>query len=790
MNGDPGGFGYLCQFVHRINSRGVLFSDDPLNYSVPLFLLQLSFLSIITGFFQFILKPLGQPLIVSQILGGVFLGPSVLGLNGTFLEKVFPIRGRAVLDTLSVFGMMFFSFVVGVKVDPTMVIRSGRKALAVGTLGFFIPYALASLVAFLLKEFSSLDLSISKALPHIVLMQSMTAFPVITFFLDELKILNSEIGRLASYSSIISDVYLWFITSMMFVTEMAKSKPLRVVFGSIFSGILFSIFIVFGVRPAALWVIRQTPEGKPVKEIYIFSVLVLLLACGFTGELMGFGALLGCVALGLVIPDGPPLGAAIVERLDCFVSVLLMPFFFLICGLHVDIFSIQKLKNVGLLQLVVLVAFLGKLIGTTVPLLFCRMPFRDAFSLGLIMNSKGIVELIFLNDFHRAKIVSEECYAIMVISMLVITIVISPIVKVMYDPSKRYIAYKRRTILHSRKKDELRMLVCIHNQENARAVISLLQVSNPTKDSPINLVVLHLVKLMGRASSLLVAHRPHEELSLNASQSERIFNAFKKLEQKNEELVTVNAFKGISPFATMDNDVCFLALEKRTILILLPFLKQWEFSENVDSSYAYRHLCKNVLEKAPCSVGILIYGENRKKRQKIVSETSPYRTAVLFFGGADDREALAFGRRMVDNTDVTLTIKRFMALGTVEIVNGTERSKMLDAEILDDLKLKMQTNDRIKYQEEVMTSGVDVVSSIRSLGNAYDLIMVGRRHGDSPIICQLKKFSQHEEFGSLGEILASSHFKGEASVLVVQQQTRLWGLKDPEESLHLRRINL
>ncbi|KAL3517998.1 hypothetical protein ACH5RR_020587 [Cinchona calisaya] len=782
-----GGFktSYLCHFLNQINSRGVFYHDDPLSYSVPLLLLQLSIISIITRVVQFLLRPFGQPFIVSQILGGVMLGPSILGQNVTFLERVFPTKGRVVIDTLSIFGLMLLIFLIGVKVDPTMVLRSGKKALAVGILGFFIPYGLTSLVAFLLEQFSSLDSGLSKALPHLVVMQSMTAFPVITCFLDELKILNSEIGRLASSSSIICDVCLWFVLSIKFAVKIAKTKPLRVTIGLFLSSIFFSIFIVFGVRPAANWAIRRTPEGKPVKEIYIFIVLVVLMACGIAGEAIGINALVASLALGLVIPDGPPLGAALVERLDCFVSVLLMPLFFTICGLHMDIFTVQLLKNVGVLQLVVFVAFFGKIMGTILPLLFFRMPFRDALSLALVMNSKGIVELAFLNDFHRSSVITQECYAISIISVVFITGVVAPLVKALYDPSKRYVAYKRRTLLHSRNNEELRILVCIHRQENVPAVLSLLEVSNPTTDSPINLVVLHLTKLMGRASSVLVAHRERDKPSLNPTQYERIYNAFKRFEEQFQGLVMMHCYKGMSPYATMHDDVCLLALEKRTILIIVPSHKQWILGQMVEKSYAYRHLNKNVLEKAPCSVGILIDRGNHKKSQSFL-----FRAAVLFFGGADDREALAYARRMAENSNVALTVIRFRDSNSTAIVGGTERSKMLDAEILGDIKLRMQMKRQILCQEYVATTGKDVLAITTSMGSSYDLVMVGRRHGESPIMSQLKRWNQSGELGAIGEILAASDFRGQASVLVVQQQTKLWGLKDPEESTHLRRVKL
>lgn len=299
---------------------------------------------------------------------------------------------------------MLFIFQIGVKIDLSIVLKSSRKALVVGILGFFVPFGLASFTAFLLEKFLSLDQELITLLSRIVTLQSMTAYPGIACFLDELKILNSEMGRLASSSSFVCDICHWTILCLKYALELTKAKSVRVSLGSLMSTGLYILVIAFGIRPAILWAIRQTPEGKPMKNIYVRIVLVLLLWCGFTGEVIGLSSIVACFLFGLVIPDGPPLGAAIVERLDCFVSVLLMPPFFTICGLQMNVFSIVGLKNLGVLQLVVLVAFIGKIMGIILPLLFWRVPLRDAFSVALIMNYKGIMELAFLNDFKKNKV--------------------------------------------------------------------------------------------------------------------------------------------------------------------------------------------------------------------------------------------------------------------------------------------------------------------------------------------------------------------------------------------------
>ncbi|KAK6927154.1 Cation/H+ exchanger [Dillenia turbinata] len=764
---------YVCSLLGNTNSKGIWFGDDPLKLKESGLALDKKLDSIRS------LK--GHP-------GGVILGPSVLGHNTEFSNKMFPKQGKPVTDTIAFFGFMLFIFLVGVKTDAAMVLKSGRMAWAIGILAFVVPYALAGLVAFLLDRFLSLEDNISNVLYIVVTMHSMSAFPVIVLFLDELKILNSDIGRLASSSSIICDVCHWFTFFMTLAAKIATLRSIQSIIGTILSSVTLIALIVFGIRPAALWTVRQTPEGRPVKEIYIFTVLVLLLCCGFIGDVIGMTSLLTSFLFGLAIPDGPPLGAALVERLDCFVSVLLMPIFFTISGLKMDVFSIQKLEDFGMIQLIAFVAFLGKILGTIVPPLLCRMPLRDALSLALIMNSKGIVELASLNHWTHTKVINEENYTIIAISEVIITGAISPLVKLLYDPSRRYIAYKRRTVFHKRPNEELRILACLHNEDSVPTFMNLLNFTNPTKLSPISLYILHLVKLTGRSASQLIPYRPREKTSVNRTRTERIFNVFRKLEQQKDGPLTVQFFKGVSPYETMHNDVCSLALEKRITLALIPIHKQWLLGEVVESSYALRHLNKNVLENAPCSVGVIIDRANVRKFLVNLADSSLHKVAVFFFGGADDREALAYALHMSAHPGVVLTLVRFSS--SEDIVLGTARSRTLDSESLSEYKLHMMHNERVLYREEVVTAGSGLLPSLRSMRNSYDLVMVGRRHGHSPFMLELRKWNEHGELGIVGEILSSPIFKGTSAVLVMQQQTRLWGLHDPEESTHLRRIKI
>ncbi|KAA0059947.1 cation/H(+) antiporter 15-like isoform X1 [Cucumis melo var. makuwa] len=669
-----------------------------------------------------------------------------------------------------------------------VIVKSGKKALAVGILIFILSNALARLTTFVLKHFLSLDKEISSVLPHVAMLLSMTSFPVVACFLDEFEILNSDIGRLACSSSMVCEICFWSVVSFRFALRSFEEMSPETSLGFFLSNGFLMSLIVFGIRPGALWVVQNSPEGKPVKEIYIYAVFVALLICGLLGEATGLTAVSTSFVLGLVIPDGPPLGAALTDMLDCFVSVLLMPIFFIACGLRMNVFSIQNLENVGVIHLVVFVSLVGKVVGSIVPSLLCRMPFRDALTLGLIMNCKGTIELVILISWKVQNVMNDESFTIMIVSLILETGFISPLIKAIYNPSRKFLAYKRRTILHLRDDEELRILACIHGLENAQAILDLLLVSNPTHQSHINLIVLHHIKLAGRSSPLLIAHQPRERSFSYKTLSEQIFSAFRRLEGHFSDRIVITCYKGISPYPTMYNDVCSLALDKRTTFIVIPFHRQRMVGEGLKSSHAMRQLNNNVLEKAPCTVGVLIDNGNVRSSHNF-SRLAFHRVVVLFFGGADDREALAFATRVSEQDRIMVTLFHFSS--SEEIVGSTARGKMLDTKLLSEFKLKTSQNNRISCQDKMVMDGGDLISVLKSLQNAYDLVIIGRRHAESWLMSDIRKSNERQgDLGAVGDFLASFNHESGTSILVVQQQTRLWGLRDPEDSTHLRRVKI
>lgn len=272
------------------------------------------------------------------------------------------------------------------------------------------------------------------------------------------------------------------------------------------------------------------------------------------------------------------------------------------------------------------------------------------------------------------QVLDDQTFTVMVIVALVMTGIITPVVTIIYRPTRRFLPYKKRTIQVSKPDSEFRVLVCIHTPRNVPTIIHLLDASHPTKRSPICIYVLHLVELTGRASAMLIVHNTRKSgrpaLNRTQAQSDHIINAFENYEQ-HVDCVFVQPLTTLSPYSTMHEDICNLAEDKRVALIIIPFHKQQTVDGGMEATNpAFRLVNQNVLANAPCSVGILVdrglNGSNRVASNK----ATHYNIITLFFGGQDDREALSYAWRMSEHPGVSLTVMRFIDRESVEQRRG------------------------------------------------------------------------------------------------------------------------
>ncbi|XP_031404747.1 cation/H(+) antiporter 15-like [Punica granatum] len=646
--------------------------------------------------------------------------------------------------------------------DVSIVARSGKKAWIIGLSTFAFPMVLTILSSRALKSTLLADHK-DDSLSLVAMLHATTTFHGVSCFLGDLKLLNSEVGRLALSSSMISGSLGYATVLISFgVNQIHPERANLGVFYIItMCAVAQFVLIKAGMGPFVSWMIRQTPRGQPLKESYLCYTVLLVLMCAFIGEVCGQHTFFGPILLGIALPAGSILAATLSDKFEGFITLVLLPLYFLACGGKTDLRSLDAATAFAC-ALMALIGALTKFLAAVVPcVLFFNMIFRDAAILSLILSTVGVLDIQFYSRANQLGLIDAHCFSVMNTTSIIITGLISPMVQVLYDPSIRYISRKRQTIQDEPPNGELRVLACVHTEEQVPEIIDLLRVSNPTKQSPLGIYLIHLRELIGGAAPKFVSLESGPSLT-----SDSITNAFLIFERSNESVVSVQPFTAIAPFTSMHNDVCTLALDRGVSFTVLPFHCQWNSDGYVVNSPKIREFNRKVLSKAPCSVGILINRRSSDAADLSVIEgaISTPRVGVFFTGGPDDREALAYATCIAKQPDVKVTVVRFIS--SMENIED-EEEKSLDEEVISEFKLRGVGSKRARdvYKEEIVMDSVEICEVIRSMENSFDLILVGRRYVESPLM----EWNEFPELGFIGDILASGDFHGKVLALVVQQ---------------------
>ncbi|XP_042500267.1 cation/H(+) antiporter 15-like [Macadamia integrifolia] len=611
-------------------------------------------------------------------------------------------------------------------------------------------------------------------------------FPTIARYLYELNILSSKFGRMALSSSIIGTLFNYFYQAILRFRSVEKKEPVILTMAA---NVIFMVVIIYVIQPVVLWALRWRREGVSLNLGRLYAIFVAVLVTGLLSHAINRDVIFGPFILGITLPTGPPLGTALVDKLEFITSWIFMPLYFLKFGLGINVFTTIVNSVDTWAWHVISIGSIGKFLRAFISSRLCRIPVRDAIALGLVMNVQGVVELGIFKALRRNRRLLPAVYVVLCTTLLVVTWTVTIMLRALYksSSSKWYRVSNRRTISDTKPNTELRILACIHKEHSVPLIIDVIEASNHSIRNPIGLYVLHLEELVGRSDPILISHSArgsrnpvfsvsHTSTNVNAPVlSECIVNVFQRYEQENNNgSISVQSFTAISPYNSMHDDVCTLALEKRTSLIIIPFHKlrscaHGHLESSSSSGTGIRTMNINVLENSPCSVAILIEGGLWSSSKVKLANWTSCRVLVLFLGGADDREALAYGARMCRHPNINLTVVRLVANSPSNI--GTSKERKYDEYAVNEFKHNMAANKQVRYIEELAMDGSNTISVIRSIESDYQLIVVGRRHDErSPLISGLTEWIEHNELGMIGDILASSEFS-DASILVVQTQS-------------------
>ncbi|XP_062167426.1 cation/H(+) antiporter 20 [Alnus glutinosa] len=791
----------------KTSSNGAWQGDNPLDFAFPLLIVQTTLILVVSRLLAFLFKPLRQPKVIAEIVGGILLGPSTLGRNKHYLHRIFPSWSTPILESVANIGLLFFLFLVGLELDLSSIRRSGRRAFGIAAAGISLPFVCGIGVAFVLrKTVDGADkVGYGQFLVFMGVALSITAFPVLARILAELKLLTTQLGETAMAAAAFNDLAAWILLALAVALAGngaggSHKSPLIAIW-VLLSGVAFVAFMLIAIGPAMKWVARRcSPQHDVVDEAYICLTLAGVLVSGFITDLIGIHSIFGAFVFGLTIPKGE-FADRLIERIEDFVTGLLLPLYFASSGLKTDVAKIQGARAWGLLGMVIFTACAGKILGTFVVAMMFMIPLKESLTLGVLMNTKGLVELIVLNIGREKKVLNDEIFAILVLMALFTTFITTPTVMAIYKPARGISTRTHRKLRDltssPNSMDELRVLACVHGPGNVPSLISLIESTRSSNKSLMKLFVMHLVELTERSSAIIMVQRarrngfPFFNRIRRGDWQDRVAGAFHAYNQLGR--VSVRPTTAISALSTMHQDICHVAEDKRVTMIILPFHKQWTGEDNKTEEnvgHGWRGVNQRVLKNAPCSVAVLVDRGFGTEAQNPGPTTSvAQRVCIIFFGGPDDREALELGGRMAEHPAVKVVVIRFvekegkessgvmLRLAPSEVSEqnysfstakmNRETEKELDETAIGEFRSKY--DGVAEYSEKVAGNIVEGVLAVGRSGE-YQLIVVGKGRFPSTMVAGLaEREAEHAELGPVGDMLTSSGHGILSSVLVIQQ---------------------
>src|SRR3989440_5118409 len=386
-------------------------------------LLQLIVILIVVQLFGHLSGRIGQQWVIGEILAGIALGPSLLGaLLPGIKAMVFPATVLPTLQTFGDIGLIFYMFSLGSRLDTQMMLRQSRKAIVASLSGIVLPLILGASLAFMLyPAFAGPKATQVSFMLLVGTAMAITAFPVLARLLTEKKMLGTRIGTLALTCAAVDDIIAWCLLALVIAVVHARgvtSGLLTLGLTLLFIGVMLGI-----VRPLLAYASRRY-LSRP--HLLVALTLVLLLLSAYTTNAIGIHPVFGAFLMGITLPRR----AAFIEQvrsLDQVNNMLFLPLFFVSSGLRTQIGLISAPSLWLLCLLVLAVACLGKILGGTFSVRWMGESWKESLTLGVLMNTRGLIELIVLNIGLDLGVLSPAFFTVLVIMAVVTTMMASPL---------------------------------------------------------------------------------------------------------------------------------------------------------------------------------------------------------------------------------------------------------------------------------------------------------------------------------------------------------------------------
>ncbi|HZZ81698.1 MAG TPA: cation:proton antiporter [Gemmataceae bacterium] len=367
----------------------------------------------------------GQPPVIGEVVAGIALGPSLLGrISPDAMAFLLPAPAAPYLSVVAQIGVILFMFVIGLELNPGLLRNRLPATIVVSHTGILIPFALGLIFAlWLYPLLSSREVPFTNFALFFGIAMAITAFPVLARILTDRGVQTTAIGVTALTCAALEDATAWCL--LAFVVGVAKSQSgeaLRVIGLTV----AFIAFMALVVRPVAVR-LNAYAEAKNYRRGAVAVVFVALLLSALATEWIGIHALFGAFLLGAIIPHDSALARDFTHKLEDLVTVLLLPAYFALTGMRTQVGLLAGWNEWLICLAIIAAATAGKFGGTILGARTVGMPWRDSATLGILMNTRGLMELIVLNIGLDLKIISPTLFAMMVLMALATTVATTPL---------------------------------------------------------------------------------------------------------------------------------------------------------------------------------------------------------------------------------------------------------------------------------------------------------------------------------------------------------------------------
>ena len=400
---------------------------------LPTLLIQIAVIVMMTRSAGWLFRKIHQPQVIGEMVVGILLGPSLLGwLSPAISTALFPPGSLGFLNSFSQVGLLLFMFLVGLELNPKDLRGKRHTAVLTSHVSIIFPFLLGTLTAlYLYPRISDDRVKFIQFALFLGTAMSVTAFPVLARILTERKLLRSKVGAVAIACAAVDDVTAWCLLAGVVLLVRASDSITTLWLTLLGSATYIVVMLLVMRRVLSRLDLMYQKRGRVSQDLMALILLLVFLSAWVT-EHLGIHALFGTFLMGVIMPKSQDFVRALSEKLEDITVVFLLPLFFAFTGLRTSIGLVSGAEMWSYCGLIIGVAIIGKFGGATLSARLTGMSWREAGAIGILMNTRGLMELVILNIGLEIGVISPAVFAMMVLMALVTTFMTTPLLQLMY----------------------------------------------------------------------------------------------------------------------------------------------------------------------------------------------------------------------------------------------------------------------------------------------------------------------------------------------------------------------